>query len=152
MLVQLELARCAEEEHVREMAARLGVTEPHPRLTRNDEDCILCGLCVRVCREIVGANAIGFEGRGTKRRVVAPFDQENPACIACGACAYVCPTGCITVVDAKGKRAMPRWKREVPLDKLDELAAQMLPPGVAVGGSGNAPAAKAPAKKKAARR
>lgn len=127
MLVQLELARCSTDSHVLHMAADLGVEGPHPRMTTRNEDCILCGLCVRVCSEVVGADAISFEGRGVHRKVVAPFDMENPDCIACGACAFVCPTGCIQFIEEDGRRKLPRWKRDVPLDQVEKLAFQLLP-------------------------
>jgi heterodisulfide reductase subunit A len=57
-----------------------------------EDACILCLRCVRICEEVVGACAIGFEDRGMRRRVVTPFNQESEACIACGACTHVCPT------------------------------------------------------------
>jgi NADH dehydrogenase/NADH:ubiquinone oxidoreductase subunit G len=131
MLAMLELARCSNHGPAKALAAKLGVTEVHPRLTKQQDDCILCGLCVRVCREVVGADALGFEGRGQHRRAVAPFDAENPKCIACGACAFVCPTQCIGLVDGGGERWLYRWHREVPLAELEKLALQQLPPGVA---------------------
>lgn len=52
--------------------------------------CILCGICVRYCDEVVGAHAIGFVGRGVDRRVVF-FPEEAKACITCRACADLCP-------------------------------------------------------------
>ena len=131
MLVQFELARCSEDPHVIALAKKLGVDEPHPRLTRQKDNCILCGLCVRTCREVVGAQAIGFEGRGQNRRVVAPFDAENPDCIACGACAYVCPTQCIEYKDdGEGNRVLPRWHRKVKESELTAAAFTLLPPGI----------------------
>ena len=78
----------------------------------------------------MGADALGFEGRSTRRRAVSPFDAETAKCIACGACAFVCPTQCIPLVDEKGTRKLPRWHREVPLADLDKLTFQQLPPGV----------------------
>ena len=71
----------------------------------DDEKCILCGLCVRVCEERMGKNVINFVGRGVDRRVATPFQQTQDAdldmCMACGACATVCPTGAIQYVDTK---------------------------------------------------
>ena len=52
------------------MAERMGVRST--RFERREEDCILCGLCVRVCREAVGADCLAFSGRGSERRVVTP--------------------------------------------------------------------------------
>ncbi len=92
-LIELLLARSPRSPYVRELAARHGVTKP--RFASLDDDCILCGLCARVCAEVVGANAIGFSGRGTGRRIDTPFGIDRARCLACGACTAVCPTGAV---------------------------------------------------------
>ena len=91
LLLQLLLARCPGVPAVRKLAEEWGVRDT-PFAPRN-EDCVLCGLCVRVCREVMGVEAIGFSGRGTSRKVGTPFNFASDACLACGACTYVCPTG-----------------------------------------------------------
>lgn len=93
LLIELLLARSGCAPYVRELARRYGVTKA--RFSRLDDDCILCGLCVRVCTEVVGANAIGFAERGIGRKVDSPFGIDHSRCVACGACTYVCPTGAI---------------------------------------------------------
>ncbi len=98
LILELLLARCPEVPVVKELAAAYGVTET--RFEKLYQDCIACGLCVRVCNEIVGANAIGWAGRGVNREVAIPFDIDTEACIGCGACAGVCPTGCIKMEPA----------------------------------------------------
>lgn len=92
-LLELLLARSPGSPYVRELAARYGVTKA--RFSALDDDCILCGLCVRVCSEVVGANAIGFSQRGITRKVDSPFGIDHSRCLACGACTFVCPTGAI---------------------------------------------------------
>jgi heterodisulfide reductase subunit A len=57
--------------------------------------CIMCGLCVRVCREVIGPEATCFSGRGIEREIATPYKQLSDVCIGCGACAFVCPTGAI---------------------------------------------------------
>jgi bidirectional [NiFe] hydrogenase diaphorase subunit len=92
-LLELLLARSPGAPYVRDLARRYGVTKT--RFPALDDDCILCGLCVRVCSEVVGANAIGFSQRGIGRKVDSPFGIDHTRCLACGACTYVCPTGAI---------------------------------------------------------
>ena len=54
-------------------------------LDSEDELCYLCGLCVRMCEDLIGQSAISFVGRGVDREVGTPFLQFSDACIACGA-------------------------------------------------------------------
>lgn len=98
-LMELLLARCSGLEKVREIAKGLGLAEP--RFQLEEEDCILCGMCVRVCEEISGAKAISAVNRGIKKEVAPPFYDLAETCIGCGGCAYVCPTGAIRIEDNK---------------------------------------------------
>lgn len=127
MILSLMLARCPNEKVVQELAAKYGVTEPPARFRTDVEDCILCGLCVRTCHEVVRVGAIAFAGRGEKRQVVAPFDDENPVCIACGACSYVCPTQCIKFYDKDGKRYLEKWHREADMLACEKCGGYWLP-------------------------
>lgn len=95
LLLELMLARWPNVPILRKYAEQLGLTAPRfisVVCDRHEDACILCGLCVRACDEVVGANAISFSDRGIQRHVATPFDVESEACIACGACAHVCPT------------------------------------------------------------
>ncbi len=55
--------------------------------------CILCGLCVRYCEEVAGADALGFIGRGIEREVVSSPEVSNEVCQLCQECFDICPTG-----------------------------------------------------------
>jgi heterodisulfide reductase subunit A len=107
LLLQLLMARCPDVELVQQLAAQEGVTETPFKATLPEgtqpDNCILCGRCVRACREISGAEVLGFQDRGFPRRVALPFDESSEQCISCSACASVCPTGCITVEDEEGR-------------------------------------------------
>jgi len=127
MLLNLLLARCPNEPVVQDLAAEYGVAAPHPRFEKHDDDCVLCGLCVQTCQNIVGVAALAFEGRGPTRRVVSPFDAENDVCIACGACAYICPTQCIDFSQETGKRYLRRWHREAELLVCEKSGKYWLP-------------------------
>jgi len=67
-------------------------------LIRNPNKCILCGDCVRACREIQGVGAIDFAFRGAASCVVPAFGRNlnDVECVNCGLCASVCPTGALT--------------------------------------------------------
>ena len=110
-LIQLLLARCDRQKDVLDFAAKHGVA-PIERLTKKNDDCILCGQCVRACGEIVGVGAIGYERRGEKREVTSPYRDKNPVCIACGTCVHVCPTHCIAMTEENGVRTISRYAGE----------------------------------------
>jgi NADH dehydrogenase/NADH:ubiquinone oxidoreductase subunit G len=96
-VVELLLARCSEVPMMQEMAKRMGI-ETSGLKNIETKDCILCGLCVRFCEEVVGVSAIGLSNRGTEREVTTPFKAASETCIGCGSCTYICPTGCIEMM------------------------------------------------------
>jgi len=100
LTVELLMASAAHVPIVRELARELGVREP--RFTMEQNDCILCGLCVRACQEIVGVGAISLINRGIEKEVSPPFRIASDVCIGCGTCVLVCPTGAITLDDITG--------------------------------------------------
>jgi bidirectional [NiFe] hydrogenase diaphorase subunit len=116
VMLEFMLARCPTSDVIRSLANDAGITHSRfPAGASPDELCILCGLCVRVCRELVGAAAISFIGRGSDRVVGAPFKLQSDACIGCGACAAVCPTGAVKIEDVDGQRLVISWNTQVPL-------------------------------------
>ncbi len=80
-------------------------------IERNTAKCILCGLCVRSCREVMDIHAIGLMGRGFKTEVspafALPLDQTK--CNNCGLCVQLCPTGALT--------EKANLVKQVPLDE-----------------------------------
>jgi NADH dehydrogenase/NADH:ubiquinone oxidoreductase subunit G len=89
MILELLLASCPQSKSIQDLASAYEVR--HQRFRQEHENCILCGLCVRMCKEQMMAGAIGFRGRGERRGVGTPFDVRSEACRLCGACMYVCP-------------------------------------------------------------
>jgi coenzyme F420 hydrogenase subunit beta len=89
MIVELLLASCPQSKTIQDIAAALGVRQQ--RFRQENEDCILCGRCVRMCAEQMVAGAIGFTGRGQERSIGTPFDSTSEVCRLCGGCMYVCP-------------------------------------------------------------
>jgi coenzyme F420-reducing hydrogenase beta subunit len=94
MILELLIARCPQEKRLQEMAGEYGIFKP--RFLPEDKNCILCGLCYRVCEELVGVCAINAQNRGVSRDVDTPYGELSEDCIACGACALVCPTRSIS--------------------------------------------------------
>ena len=122
-VIQWLLNRCENEEVIQNLAAEYGV-EVNPRLKRHEDDCILCGMCVRACHEIVGVGAIAYEGRGHKRVVVPPYRAENDVCVACGTCAYICPTKCIGFNEENGVRTITRYNGNMVVRKTDMVVGK----------------------------
>jgi formate dehydrogenase major subunit len=87
-------------EHDPTQPARpLPIDENHPTITRDSGKCILCGLCLKVCREMEGASALSFYETNDVL-TIGPNDHrplDMTACVACGHCAMVCPTGALTL-------------------------------------------------------
>ncbi len=85
-------------------------TDDHPFIVRDPNKCILCGLCVRVCDEVMGVGALGLVHRGFDT-VVKP-NLEKPlaesGCESCGQCVSVCPVGAL--------QERQTVQKEVPLD------------------------------------
>ncbi|RJQ65839.1 MAG: 4Fe-4S dicluster domain-containing protein [Desulfobacteraceae bacterium] len=96
LIVELLLSRCPHSPFVKELAQTYGIAEP--RFTAGDDDCILCGLCTRIC-ERIGKSAIGLSGRGIEIKVDTPYQMQAEDCITCGACVSICPTGHIKLAD-----------------------------------------------------
>jgi len=90
---------------VRDIAEKLGVAiEP---ITKEVHDCVLCGLCVRACRDVVGASALSFRDPGLGREVEeTKVEFTADRCIGCGSCAFVCPTGYVEMDDKDDKRVI----------------------------------------------
>jgi len=117
-IIELLLARCPNVKSIQELAEEYGVEKP--RFVLGDQDCILCGLCVRACQEIIGKSAISMVNRGIYREVAAPFYayELSGDCIGCGDCAYVCPTGAIKM-GPEGKPVLPKVK--IPYAEIEAM-------------------------------
>jgi len=121
ILMELLVARCSDVGSIRELAASLGAKTD--RLEKKTDDCILCGLCVGVCSQVVGARVIAFSGRGVTRKVTKPFGQKSDDCLACGACVYLCPTGAMQME----KETLDRDKAEGALRKCRYMRMGLIP-------------------------
>jgi len=86
-----------EPERVAGEMKKVPIERDHPYIFRDNNKCILCGLCVRVCGQLMDVHAIDLVNRGFETNIEAglgvKLDQSN--CIECGMCIAVCPTGAL---------------------------------------------------------
>lgn len=89
MMIELMLSLAPNSKVIQDLASKFGVKQV--RFKVRNEECVLCGLCVRMCAEQMDARAIGFQNRGYKRKISTPFDIRSEECRLCGGCIYICP-------------------------------------------------------------
>ena len=98
---------------LQDLAYRLGVKEVRYENTKEEQPldcssysiirdpnkCVLCGNCVRACRELQGVEALGIAFRGTEAMVMPAFNKKiaETQCVNCGQCRAFCPTGAISI-------------------------------------------------------
>ncbi len=117
LMIELLLGRAPKAKRLLELAEEYGARADRFKADDPENLCILCGLCVRVCEEVVGASAIGFQERGMNRDVGTPLNIQSEMCIGCGACAAVCPTDAIKIEDEGDTRTIAIWNTQVKLTK-----------------------------------
>jgi bidirectional [NiFe] hydrogenase diaphorase subunit len=91
-LLEMLLTACPASPEIKKLAREYGMVSTRFTVEVPEEECLRCGLCIRVCEEIVGAQAISFGSRGVTKHVATPYMVPNDACVSCGSCVAVCPT------------------------------------------------------------
>ena len=113
-LIELLFARCPNVKTIQELAQEYNVDKPSLWVGDPEEDCILCGLCARVCKEKVGVSAIEYAGRGMEREVNTTYHTIKDDCVGCGACAIICPT------DSRNVRKNPYLMLEKDIKEAED--------------------------------
>ncbi|MBU8934095.1 MAG: (2Fe-2S)-binding protein [candidate division Zixibacteria bacterium] len=130
MILELLLATCPQSKIIQDLASKHGVIQQ--RFKQEHDDCILCGLCVRMCKEQMVAKAIGFRGRGQERTIGTPFDLKSENCRLCGGCMHVCPACSLrctytdpdkAICGGCGNHGLPCLDK----DKFDDMMCYMNP-------------------------
>lgn len=85
------------------------VDNSNPFYYNDQNKCIMCGKCVRICDELQCTSAIGFSARGFKTHITHPFEEgmEYSTCVSCGNCVSVCPVGALM---PKSKDRFRTWE------------------------------------------
>jgi bidirectional [NiFe] hydrogenase diaphorase subunit len=92
-------------DHVRYeyLYPHLEVDASHERFVLDNNRCVLCTRCVRICDELEGAHTWDVGKRGIDSRIVTDLNRpwgEATDCTSCGKCVNVCPTGALSVKGA----------------------------------------------------
>ena len=118
--VEMLMAQAPAAEVVQEIARKMGIEKTRFGISDPNEKCILCGLCVRACQEIIGKSAISLVNRGIYKEVAAPFYayELSGDCIGCGDCAFVCPTGAIEMGE-DGRPNLPKVR--IPYAEIEAM-------------------------------
>lgn len=109
------IAKAPSAERLQYLAIRYGVPIPDYNRDQAGSKCILCTLCVRTCKKVAGVGALSIS-----RKIVA-----SDACIGCGACVVVCPTGHIKMTETNGTRTV--WGKDFELAKCPKCGRDQAP-------------------------
>ena len=84
-------------EDLRHSTPEIPLDDSNPFFKRDLKKCVLCGICVRTCRDRLGVNAIDFSYRGEKTKITTFRDQPiiESNCVSCGECVEACPVGAL---------------------------------------------------------
>jgi len=87
----VEPDRFAGDKNVRE------IDDAHSNIIKDPNKCIHCGMCVRICDQVMDLGSLGLVNRGFDTVVLPALNKklEDTTCISCGQCVNICPTGAL---------------------------------------------------------
>lgn len=104
-IAEMLVAQAPNSRAIQDIAVRCGLKKV--RYPFKNDNCVLCGRCVRLCDEVWQSKSLGFVGRGNERHVALPFNKRPEFCKKCNSCIDACPmtiTACPGPME-KGKEA-----------------------------------------------
>ncbi len=74
------------------------IEEVNPFIVRDLTKCVLCGRCIRICKDFEAVGAVEYTDRGYDSRpgTAADTPLEGSECNFCGSCVAVCPTDALS--------------------------------------------------------
>ena len=108
-ILDLYLARHPKSPEIRQLAAEYGVLKTQFEEIVDGNNCILCGICTRIC-DTMGFHAISMVGRGHGKEVAPPLNMAPEACVGCLSCAKNCPTNYIEYNMSNG--GLTIWEKD----------------------------------------
>lgn len=119
--IEALIALAPASDIIQGLAREYGAAAQSPT-THAGSKCIQCTQCVKTCKDIVGVNALEMTGTGDDKKV---GPRSDSGCIACGACAVVCPTGHIVMKEGNGRRNI--WGRDFTLAACSKCGRYQAP-------------------------
>jgi aldehyde:ferredoxin oxidoreductase len=120
--VEKMISRWPNVKILQDLAQQVGLNLPvtaHAKQNPDEHACILCARCIRMCKEGVWHEVLGFEGKGDERRVV--MKKKPNECDGCASCEAICPTGAITLYDDPNNPVDPKRIRDAGTVITEEM-------------------------------
>ena len=105
MILTLLMKRAPDSPEIRALCEKYGAPDIPRFVSVNGSRCVMCGLCVKACKEL-SVGAISTVNRGVTKEIATPYHEESSVCVGCGSCAYVCPTGAIDISETEDTRTI----------------------------------------------
>ncbi len=106
------------------------IDDSHPLIQYESHKCIMCGSCVRMCKEVKGLHVLDYVGRGFDSVIMPSLGMswKESNCDACLKCIPVCPTGAISLKTSPAKEILSQKNSHVDASKCIDTHIISNPP------------------------